>query len=67
MSDQSPYQSIPPAPTEISTTNSLARFIDAIGFRYRWATEGLTENEIQFRPVESSKNTLELVNISTIL
>ena len=61
MSDQSPYQSIPPAPTEISTTNSLARFIDAIGFRYRWATEGLTENEIQFRPVESSKNTLELI------
>lgn len=56
-----PYQIINPEELEINTTNSLSRLIDGIGFRYRWATEGLTENEISFRPVEGSMNTHELL------
>lgn len=45
----------------ISNTNTIARLIDGMGFRYRWATEDFTENEINFRPVEGSMNMMELI------
>ncbi|MBO6516920.1 MAG: DinB family protein [Bacteroidia bacterium] len=57
-----PYYSIPDEPQHINSASTIARFVDGLGFRYRWATEGLTENEIQFRPVESSMNMLEVVH-----
>ncbi|MFT5764793.1 MAG: hypothetical protein ACI8VT_000492 [Saprospiraceae bacterium] len=57
-----PYYSIPGCPDEVSATNTIARFIDGLGFRYRWATEGLTENEMTFRPEKGSKNMIELLN-----
>lgn len=56
-----PYYSIDPTTLEITNTNSLSRLIDGLGFRYRWATEELTENEITFRPVEGSQNMEELI------
>lgn len=56
-----PYYNIPNIPSEISTTNAIARLVDGLGFRYRWATEDFTHNEIEFRPVESSMNMMELV------
>ncbi len=56
-----PYSSLPPVPTEISTTNVLSRMIDGLGFRYRWATEDLTEENLQFRPVESSMSIQEVM------
>lgn len=48
------YHSIPDIPSETSATNVLARVVDGLGFRYKWATEGLTENELEFRPCDSS-------------
>ncbi|WP_281612853.1 hypothetical protein [Flammeovirga sp. SubArs3] len=56
-----PYSSIPPLPKEISSTHVIARMIDGLGFRYYWATEGLTEKEIDFRPEKDSRNMLELL------
>lgn len=56
-----PYQSLPPVPEEISTTNVLSRLIDGLGFRYRWATEDLTEENLCFRPVESSMSMQEVM------
>ena len=56
-----PYQSIKQESTERTMTNTLARLIDGMGFRYRWATEELTDNEIYFRPVESSMNMYEVL------
>lgn len=58
---QTPFYEIPEIPETESATNSIARFIDGLGFRYRWATEGLTENEFNFRPQESSMNMQELI------
>lgn len=57
----SPFHSIPDFPADLTATNTLARFIDGLGFRYHWATEGLTANEINFRPVDSSMNMEELL------
>ncbi|MCZ7645321.1 MAG: hypothetical protein M5U26_08555 [Planctomycetota bacterium] len=40
--------SIPPERTNPGAI--LARFVDALGFRYRWATEGLREADLDFTP-----------------
>ncbi|MBB3696938.1 hypothetical protein KMW28_22160 [Flammeovirga yaeyamensis] len=56
-----PYQSIPPLPEEINSTNIISRMIDGLGFRYYWGTEGLRTEDIDFRPEKDSRNTLELL------
>ncbi len=40
----------------------LARFIDGLGFRYRWATDGLERQDLAFRPCESSMDLGELLD-----
>ncbi|NER14939.1 hypothetical protein GWK08_15895 [Leptobacterium flavescens] len=62
-----PYSSIPHVPDEINASNVIARFVDGLGFRYYWATEGLTEKELEFRPCESSMNILEVLKHIHIL
>jgi hypothetical protein len=37
-----PFSFNPTAPEEITTANTLTRMIQGLGFRYYWATEGLT-------------------------
>ena len=56
-----PYDELPAFPTEISATNTIARLVDGLAFRYRWATEDLTENFMQFKPVESSMSAGEVM------
>ncbi|MCF8238803.1 MAG: hypothetical protein K9I85_11645 [Saprospiraceae bacterium] len=56
-----PFATLPPVPEEVSTTNVLSRVIDGLGFRYRWATEDLTEDDLLFRPVESSMTIQEVM------
>lgn len=56
-----PFSRLSPVPEEISTSNVLARLIDGLGFRYRWATEDLREDDLAFRPVESSMSIQEVM------
>ena len=56
------FQSLPATPSSSSSGAILSRFIVAIGFRYQIATKGLTQNEIEFRPVKGSMNMLELLD-----
>ncbi|WKN43792.1 DinB family protein [Tunicatimonas pelagia] len=59
-----PYQQIPDYPADYSPGNILARMIDGLGFRYYWATEGLTDTDLAFTPSEGSRSTQEtLVHI----
>ena len=56
------YSRIKNAPTAYSSGNILSRFIDALAFRYYWATEELREEDLQFSPSEgamSCQQTLE--------
>ncbi len=55
------YHKIPDAPELVTSANVLIRLIDGLGFRYKWATEGLTESDLNFRPCDSSKNMIELL------
>ena len=56
-----PYTNIPEPPRTMSATTVLIRLIDGIGFRYRWATEGLREEDMSFQPCETSMKIDELL------
>ncbi|OFZ60555.1 MAG: hypothetical protein A3D92_06700 [Bacteroidetes bacterium RIFCSPHIGHO2_02_FULL_44_7] len=56
------YSSLPEAPTQLSGNTVLTRLLDGLIFRYYWATEGLTSEDFEFRPCESSMNIRELLN-----
>lgn len=60
--DDSPelyFQQIPEPPDDYAPGNVLARLIDGVGFRYYWATEGLTEEDLAFSPAEDSRSIQE--------
>lgn len=60
--DQSPYQEIPSYPDSYTAGNVLARIIDSLGFRYYWATDGLTEKDLDYKPSDGGKDTRETLN-----
>ncbi len=45
-----PYDQIPEAPETYTSGTVISRMIDGLGFRYYWATEGLTEKELNYQP-----------------
>ncbi|MDN5204715.1 hypothetical protein QQ008_25210 [Fulvivirgaceae bacterium BMA10] len=58
---ESLFESLPEVPEQISAANVIARLIDGVGFRYRLATDGLKETELEFRPAPTSMNLYELL------
>ena len=57
-----PYSKIPDAPDFYSAGNIAARVIDGLGFRYFWATEGLREVDLQFKPSDEARTTAETLD-----
>lgn len=57
-----PYHDIPDAPKAYTATNVAARMIDGLGYRFYWATEGLTDNELDFDPGNDNKSPRELMD-----
>jgi len=41
-----PYHTIPEAPENYTAGTMVSRMIDGLGFRYYWATEGLTPDNL---------------------
>ena len=56
-----PFKTIPGAPDNITTGTSLARMTQGIGFRYYWATEGLSAEDLKYRPSEEAQSMLETI------
>lgn len=56
------YQDLPKPPSEVSEGKIIARLVDGIGFRYRVATEGLTQKEMSFCPIEGSMDMMQLID-----
>ncbi len=55
--DTLPYYEIPPAPQTYSANAVLARTIDGLGYRYFWATEGLTAADLEYTPGNHGRKT----------
>ncbi|MBT8310836.1 MAG: hypothetical protein EX254_09675 [Flavobacteriaceae bacterium] len=60
--EELPYYEIPKAPEQYNAGTVAARMIDGLGFRYYWATEGLRDEDLSFRPNEDARTTSETVD-----
>ena len=54
-----PYDVVPPPPDQYTAGTVLGRYMDGLGFRYHWATEGLFNQDMDYRICESSRSTKE--------
>ena len=45
-----PYYEIPTHPDTYNAGNVLGRLVDGLGFRYYWATEGLQDKDLLYKP-----------------
>ncbi len=61
MTEELPYYFIPDPPDSISGVTILVRMIDGLGFRFRWATEGLRDSDFILKHDAKSKNIKELI------
>ncbi len=57
--DKPVYYKIPKAPDTYTPETVAARMVDGLGFRYFWATEGLQQNDLDFRPNDDARTTME--------
>ena len=62
MNDKLPYYKIPEAPTSYTPGTVVSRMIDGLGFRYFWATEGLTDENLAYKPSEESRTIAETMD-----
>ena len=51
-----PYRSIPEPPESYTPGTVVSRMIDGLGFRYYWATEGLTDSDFGYKPTDESRS-----------
>jgi len=59
MSSDLPYSAIPAYPENYTAATVTARMIDGLGFRYRWATEDLSEQDLEYRPDSTARSSYE--------
>ncbi len=57
-----PYYQIPDYPENYTSATVAARMIDGLGFRYYWATESLREEDLNFKPNEDARTSLETLD-----
>ena len=57
-----PYYEIPEEAEEFTAGTIVSRMIDGLGFRYYWATDGLTEKDLEYKPSKDAKTTEETID-----
>jgi uncharacterized damage-inducible protein DinB len=55
-----PFEDISKTPNDLTATNTLLRIVEGLAFRYRWATENLSEENIKFKPHPTSMSVEEV-------
>ena len=56
------YYKIPEAPKEYTAGAVVSRMIDGLGFRYYWATVGLTDKDLAFKPSKEARTTEQTID-----
>lgn len=57
-----PYYEIPNHSENYNQGTVVARMIDGLGFRYYWATEGLRNEDLKFKPSVEARTTEETID-----
>lgn len=56
-----PYYEVPDYPEEFTAGTMAARMIDALGFRFYWASDSLTEKDLNYKPNPESRSAEETI------
>ncbi|MDC3181842.1 hypothetical protein OAT29_00005, partial [Flavobacteriaceae bacterium] len=56
-----PFSEISEYPTEFSQANIVSRMIEGLGYRYYWATKSLTEKDLNYKPSDDTRSTLQIL------
>ncbi|MBL4709446.1 MAG: hypothetical protein JKY48_13495 [Flavobacteriales bacterium] len=56
-----PFVEISETPKNHSAGSTVSRMIDGLGYRYYWASEALTNENLNYKPSEDSRNTIETI------
>ena len=56
-----PFYEIPDYPESYSESGIVGRMIDGLGFRYYWATEGLTDTDLVYKLPNDSRSSMETI------
>ena len=56
-----PYYEVPDYPEEFTAGTMAARMVDALGFRYYWATDSLTDKDLAYKANEDGRSTEETI------
>lgn len=62
-----PYYEIPEAPKKYTEGTVASRLVDGLGFRYYWATEGLKEENLKFKPSNEARNMFDTLDHILVL
>ncbi len=54
-----PFKEIPASPDNYTPGKVFGRMVDGLGFRYYWATEGLNDKDLQYKPSAQGRTMLE--------
>ncbi|WP_317192059.1 hypothetical protein [Snuella sedimenti] len=57
-----PYYEIPEYPETYTAGTVAARVVDGLGYRYYWATEGLRDEDLAYKPSDSGRTTAETID-----
>lgn len=56
------YSQIPDYPESYTAGGVAARMVDGLGFRFYWATEGLRQEDLYFRPGDDARSAAETID-----
>lgn len=56
-----PYYEVPDYPEEFTAGTMAARMIDALGFRFYWASDSLTDKDLNYKPNPESRSAEETI------
>ena len=57
-----PYYEIPKMEETYTAQTTVARMIDGLGFRFYWASEGLTEKDLSYQPIGKGRTCIETID-----
>ena len=59
--EELPYYEVPDYPEEFTAGTMAARMVDALGFRFYWATDSLTQEDLAYKANEDGRTTEETI------
>jgi hypothetical protein len=60
--EQLPYYEVPEYSEEFTAGTMAARMVDALGFRFYWASDSLTEKDLAYKANEDGRSSLETIS-----